>query len=665
MGGNQQPTRLAIYAFYDKDGIVDDYVTYLLNDLMTVVTDMIVVCNGKLTSAGRHKLMSITPNVVCRDDDGFDVAAWKYAMTEYWDWDKIDAYDELVLLNDSFFGPLYPFKQVFDKMSQRDVDFWGLSAHGRLDGKGLCKYGYVPAHIQTYFIVYREQIHRSVEFKRFWNTQPEYKTFHESVFNFETVLTKHFEDCGFSWDVLIDTTSMDEEGAGVNHYLNDQHNLLKRGFPVIKRKNFSISLHDSLMYSLSIDLNRCLHFVEQETNYDTALIWHNILRIYNIADIYYALHLDFILPDTLHQQRLEQPRPKTVVIYHTTYMDLLDQTEEYLSHIPEDMDIIVTTKPEKKKQLVEERLSKKFGSRLRVLLAPERGRDISAFLVSAAPYLRNYEYFAFCHDKKSVQMKNAIQGHDFQSICLDNMLASKSYIAQIIDLFERDKALGLLIPPLPMFGQLIFCCANTWTINYPNTKKLAEKLKISANISESRQPIAIGTCFWARRSAFDKLLNYKWEETDFPEEPHPLDGTIGHAVERILPFVAQDAGCYTGVAMTPEHAATTRINAQYMFGETFSILSHINGVPRENYGVFRAAILDLAGMPKPENNDTSYGSSAVFSPNIGVKGAFKIFVHKHIPFLYKNALPYPGFVPNVGLKGALKNYFSKSNKRMR
>jgi lipopolysaccharide biosynthesis protein len=35
-------------------------------------------------------------------------------------------------------------------------------------------------------------------------------------------------------------------------------------------------------------------------------------------------------------------------------------------------------------------------------------------------------------------------------------------------------------------------------------------------------------------------LNLGWD--DYPEEPVPIDGTILHALERLLPFVANHAG---------------------------------------------------------------------------------------------------------------------------
>ena len=48
--------RVAIYFFYDKNGIVDKYVNYFLEDLKKNLDRLIIVCNGKLTSKGREEL---------------------------------------------------------------------------------------------------------------------------------------------------------------------------------------------------------------------------------------------------------------------------------------------------------------------------------------------------------------------------------------------------------------------------------------------------------------------------------------------------------------------------------------------------------------------------------------------------------------------------------
>ena len=54
--------RLIIYFIFDKNGIVDDYITYMLEDLKKNSTEIAVVCNGKLNVEGRKKLEKITKN---------------------------------------------------------------------------------------------------------------------------------------------------------------------------------------------------------------------------------------------------------------------------------------------------------------------------------------------------------------------------------------------------------------------------------------------------------------------------------------------------------------------------------------------------------------------------------------------------------------------------
>lgn len=63
--------RLILYFMYDKDGIVDDYVPYMLRELKKIQTEILVVCNGKLTRESREKLQEVTPNVLVRENKGF------------------------------------------------------------------------------------------------------------------------------------------------------------------------------------------------------------------------------------------------------------------------------------------------------------------------------------------------------------------------------------------------------------------------------------------------------------------------------------------------------------------------------------------------------------------------------------------------------------------
>ena len=91
-------TRYAIYFFYDKDGIVDEYNIYLLHDLKKNVDHLMVVSNGSLPEEERQKLEAVSDEIYERENEGFDVWAYKKGI-EKAGWDVLRTYDELILLN--------------------------------------------------------------------------------------------------------------------------------------------------------------------------------------------------------------------------------------------------------------------------------------------------------------------------------------------------------------------------------------------------------------------------------------------------------------------------------------------------------------------------------------------------------------------------------------
>ncbi|MEA5040628.1 MAG: rhamnan synthesis F family protein, partial [Clostridiaceae bacterium] len=97
--------------------------------------------------------------------------------------------------------------------------------------------------------------------------------------------------------------------------------------------------------------------------------------------------------------------------------------------------------------------------------------------------------------------------------------------------------------------------SNLWTICYDRTVSVAKQLGLHVDICPDKGIICTNSMFWARTKALDPLLRYEWKYEDFEGEPTPVDGALRHVIERILQFVAQDAGYYTGIVMTPEYAA--------------------------------------------------------------------------------------------------------------
>lgn len=234
--------RLGIFVFYDKEGIVDGYVRYLLKTMREHVTHMAVVCNGTLTANGRTILQKLSDELFLRENKGFDAMALKMAFTEYIGWDRIISYDEVVFFNDTFYGPLYPWQEVFDEMDRRDADFWGLTREAESSDYFSCHEKKIPAYIQSYFYAFRSKALCHPWFQEYWNIFDSTDwIFSDVTEKHERVFTKLLEEQGFSWDTYINAESFESSEPQQNfvQYYYIAYELIKEfRCPVIKRKNF-------------------------------------------------------------------------------------------------------------------------------------------------------------------------------------------------------------------------------------------------------------------------------------------------------------------------------------------------------------------------------------------------------------------------------------------
>lgn len=151
--------RLALYVFFEKKGVLHDYMEFYLKSLKEIAKDILVIANGRLSHESRDKLKNLDIDFLCRENKGFDFSAWRAGL-EYKGWDTVRSYDELILCNCSCYGPIFPFSEMFSCMNERDCDFWGIN---RQPDK-LEKY-FIPGdpksqmilHIQSYFYVFSIQ----------------------------------------------------------------------------------------------------------------------------------------------------------------------------------------------------------------------------------------------------------------------------------------------------------------------------------------------------------------------------------------------------------------------------------------------------------------------------------------------------------------------------
>lgn len=239
------------------------------------------------------------------------------------------------------------------------------------------------------------------------------------------------------------------------------------------------------------------------------------------------------------------------VIIYLYYLDTVKNYISYIEAVPKEYDIYIVSSNEAVLKKVQGFLKEREAV---YILKENRGRDISAVLIAAAPVLKKYDRVCFIHDKRA----NAEYLEEDTAFWIYNLwtntLGSEAYIRKINQLFDEDKTLGLLAPPEPYGEFLSHWYGDTWFENYDATRQLAERLKLDVEMKEEEQLSTLSTVFWARTAALKKLIDYPWKYEDFPEEPLPIDGTLNHAIERIFPFAASDAGFTTGIVMRKQYA---------------------------------------------------------------------------------------------------------------
>lgn len=562
--------RLAIFFFYDKSGIVDRYVPYLLEDLKKNVTEICTVCNGTLTSDGRA-LLEQYGNVLVRENKGFDVWAYKEAMEQY-GWEKLQRYDEVILLNNTIMGPVYPFKETFDKMDQMDLDFWGMTEYFKIetDPFGYSPYGYLPDHIQSHWIACRRSLVSSRDFQNYWEQMPMIEDYAQAIGKHESVFTKQFADKGYKWAVSVECEDL-RHYSGYPLLMCPKRLIEERRCPIFKKRSFFHMEADYLRNTTGEQTTELYEFLKGKTPYDVDFIWETILRNYPQYDLVKNMNLTYVVPKEHCDRELldrQVKENKIALVMHLYFPDLLEESYRYVSSMPEQADIYLTTDKEEKKAAIEEIFAKLPCHKLEVRLIENRGRDVSSLLVGVKDVIMEYDIVCFAHDKKTTQITPGTVGASFAYKCFENTLSSAEFVANVINTFVENPRMGMLSPPEPNHGMYFTTIGNEWGPNYEVTKELADKIGLTVPISQELPPVApYGTMFWFRPKAMKPLFDMDWHYEDFPEEPNGVDGTLLHAIERIYPYVVQESGFYPAIGMNDKFAAMEYTNLHYYLRE--------------------------------------------------------------------------------------------------
>ncbi len=239
------------------------------------------------------------------------------------------------------------------------------------------------------------------------------------------------------------------------------------------------------------------------------------------------------------------PSLRVAIVAHIYYTDLVDELTLHFRNIPGELDLVITT-PEATRDVVLAALRDRLGGKARktkVLGVRNIGADIGPFLLDALPLLGDYDLCCKVHSKKTPYSSKLAGWREY---LLGNLLGSPHEVSAILDAFARDETLGVLYAePFGPVSEHV-----EWGSNFERTAALLGKLGIAVDADE-RPEFPTGSMFWFRPSALAPLLQLGLAREDFepddtaPRDPRTgsvIDGTIMHALERSICYVAQAAG---------------------------------------------------------------------------------------------------------------------------
>jgi len=263
--------RLLIYSFYSSNGIDTGYRYYFLSKVRDIFDQILVVVNGDIENNTKEKISEVSDEIIIRENRGFDACAYQYVLRDVLHY-ELSKYEELFLVNDTFYGPFFDLKDVIHEAESKNADLWGMTFYKKDPNSVSGEVQY--SHIQSYFLAFRYTIFSKSVFSSFWNNVGCFSNVADVIKNYESVLTHYFADnMGAKyWTYMQELTI--NFNIGKNPYLTHPYDLIENKFPFLKKKAITPEYIGDPEQSYKVVANI------DKLNYPTKLIFDEIVNEY-------------------------------------------------------------------------------------------------------------------------------------------------------------------------------------------------------------------------------------------------------------------------------------------------------------------------------------------------------------------------------------------------
>ncbi|MEY8689123.1 MAG: rhamnan synthesis F family protein [Leptothrix sp. (in: b-proteobacteria)] len=243
------------------------------------------------------------------------------------------------------------------------------------------------------------------------------------------------------------------------------------------------------------------------------------------------------------QQRFHR-RHDACAVVHLFHEDLIAELiEQTVAPLADVLDVVITVRADVSTKAVRRIVSACPGAYL--LITENRGRDVRPFML-CLDWLQQRGYRIACklHSKKSPHRPD---GDAWRTSLVGDLLGSRAVAIACLKQLQAEPDLGMLTP----VGALALI--DPPGVHHGNRAWLNRLLPLRATGRPADTPsdpfqapdpvFPAGTMFWFRTTALAGLLDHPaFDSSSFEPELGQLDGTLAHALERLMALQVQHAG---------------------------------------------------------------------------------------------------------------------------
>lgn len=270
-------------------------------------------------------------------------------------------------------------------------------------------------------------------------------------------------------------------------------------------------------------------------------------------------------PLTITDKLLPEAKALNIAVcLHIFYEDYIDRFSQALGTFPVDVDVFITLANTEYEARAHEVFSKHPRvKQVEIRCVPNRGRNFGPLLVEFAEQLQRYDLFCHLHSKKSLYSgREQTQWSDYLT---EYLMRDASVVTRVVNAFQENPDLGVYYPTT-------FWMMPSWVNHITMNKGFMATWQQDLGLDEHDGFLSYpaGGMFWARPEALKGIIDRPYGYDSFPAEPLPNDGSMLHALERMIGLLAEHNGYKQFFYYPP--------SGQFTTDQSYTVSSYVNSM---------------------------------------------------------------------------------------